>query len=128
MYRDTGMYRNKQFAKANIINLQTMYEEIKILWDEEVKYRPNFSTTEETVNIPVIYAKVSGVKDGNLDDYWRSIKKLITPDTMVITGAPYIRSTSDNPMKSFASEFYRNGRLQRTKIKNHPKINVVNKV
>ena len=39
MYQDTGMYRNMQYGKANIISLQTMYEEIKILWDQELKYR-----------------------------------------------------------------------------------------
>lgn len=52
MYQDTGIYRNKQYGKANVINLQTMYEEIRILWDQELKYRPNFSTVDGVVNIP----------------------------------------------------------------------------
>lgn len=54
MYQDTGMYRNMQYGKANIISLQTMYEEIKILWDQELKYRPDFSVVDGVVNIPVI--------------------------------------------------------------------------
>ena len=49
MYQDSGLYRNQQYQRADIINLQTMYEEIRLLWNEEVKYRPNFSTTESTV-------------------------------------------------------------------------------
>ena len=57
MYQDSGLYRNQQYQRADIINLQTMYEEIRLLWNEEVKYRPNFSTTESIVNIPVIFAK-----------------------------------------------------------------------
>ena len=57
MYQDSGLYRNQQYQRADIINLQTMYEEIRLLWNEEVKYRPNFSTTESIVNIPVILQK-----------------------------------------------------------------------
>ena len=120
MYQDSGIYRNQQYGKANVICLQTMYEEIKILWDQELKYRPNFSTVDGVVNIPVIFAKVSGVKDGLVAPYWVSVKELITPDTTVITRVPYIRPTDPSPMKSFAAEFFKNGKLQRNKIKNHP--------
>jgi len=121
VYQDSGIFRNQQYGKANIINLQTMYEEIKILWDQELKYRPSFSTVDGLVNIPVIFSKVCGVKEGLIEHYWESIKELITEDTIVIKGAPYIASTSANPMKAFASEFYKNGRLQKSKIKDHPK-------
>lgn len=121
MYNDSGLYRNNQYAKANIINLQTTYEEIKILWDEELKYRPDFNTIDDVVNIPVIFAKVSGVKDGLVDKYWIDVKQLITQDTIVITKAPYIQSMADNPMRPYVSEFYKNGKLQKNKIKNHAK-------
>ena len=121
MYQGTGIYRNQQYSKLNTLTLQTMYEEIKILWDQELKYRPNFSVTDDIVNIPVIFAKVSGVKDGMIEPYWMSIKELITPDTLVIKNPSYISSESENPMKIYAPEFYKNGRLQRNKIKTHPK-------
>ena len=121
MYNNSGLYRNNQYAKANIINLQTTYEEIKILWDEELKYRPGFNTIDDVVNIPVIFAKVSGVKDGLVDKYWIDVKQLITQDTIVITKAPYIQSMADNPMRPYVSEFYKNGKLQKNKIKNHAK-------
>ncbi len=121
MYQDTGMYRNQQYARANVITLQTMYEEIKILWDEELKYRPNFSTTDGIVNIPVIFGKVNGVKDGDVNAYWQSVKTLITEDTFVVKSAPYLTPNGANPMKMYAPEFYRNGRLQKEKIKNHPR-------
>ncbi len=119
MYQDSGMYRNRQYGRANVINLQTMYEEIKILWDQELKYRPGFSTAEGVVSIPVIFSKVSGVKDGQLQQYWNSVKELVTEDTVVVKKAPYIDSSTANPVKSFAAEFYKNGRLQRSKIKAH---------
>ena len=121
MYQDSGMYRNRQYAKANAISLQTMYEEIKLLWDQELKYRPGFSTVDDVVNIPVIFAKISGVKDGLVVKYWESVKELITADTFVIKKAPYIQPTDPSPMKEHATEFYKNGRLQTEKIKNHPK-------
>lgn len=121
MYQDTGMYRNMQYGKANIISLQTMYEEIKILWDQELKYRPDFSVVDGVVNIPVIFAKVSGVKDGHTAGYWTSVKELVTEDTVVIKRAPYIEPMAPNPMKMYAAEFLKNGKLQRNKIKAHPK-------
>ena len=49
MYQDTGLYRNQQYAKASTVLLQTMYEEIPILWDQEMKYRPSFSAAGDTV-------------------------------------------------------------------------------
>ena len=119
MYQDTGMYRDKQYTRANVISLQTMYEEIKILWDQELKYRPNFSTVDGVVNIPVIFAKISGVKDGQLPPYWLYIKELVTEDTVLIKRAPYIESMAANPVKAYVTEFLKNGRLQKDRIKNH---------
>lgn len=117
MYQDTGMYRNYQYDKAVSITLQTMYEEIRILWKEELRFRPNFSTENGVVTMPVIFAKVSGVKDGIVQKYWSSIKELMTEDTLVVKNVPYIDSTAPNPMKVHAVEFFKNGRLQRRKIR-----------
>jgi hypothetical protein len=120
MYQDSGIYRNQQYQKAVSVTLRTMYEEISILWDEELKYRPNFSVVDSVVNIPVIFAKISGVKDRQIDHYWTNVRNLITQDTIVIKNPPYIQGTDNNPMKAYATQFFKNGRLQREKIKNHP--------
>ena len=119
MYQDTGIYRNQQYAKASSVTLQTMYEEIQILWKEELKYRPNFSTENGIVTLPVIFAKVSGVKDGMVPKYWSSVKDLMTEDTFVVKSVPYIDPTAPNPMKMYATEFFKNGRVQKKKIKEH---------
>ena len=119
MYQDTGMYRNMQYGKANIISLQTMYEEIPILWDQEMKYRPSFSAAGDTVTLPVICQKICGVKDGNASQYWLDIKKLITPDTEVIRSVPWVQGTDPNPVKPYATQFLKNGKLLRGKIKSH---------
>lgn len=121
MYQDSGMYRNQQYSKINVINLQTIYEEIGILWNQELKYRPSFSTVDGVVNVPVIFAKISGVKDGMTIPYWASIKQLLTDETLFVKGVPFIDSTAPNPMKAYATEFYQNGRLLKNKIKNHSK-------
>lgn len=120
MYRDTGMYRNQQYGKAMAINLQTMYEEIPILWKEEMKYRPNFSTIDDVVNMPVIFAKASGVKGSQLRAYWAGIKDLITDQTLVIRNGPFIDSTEQNPIKAYATDLFKHGKLQKNKIKSHP--------
>ncbi|WP_432628093.1 YceG family protein [Brotaphodocola sp.] len=122
MYQDSGLYREQQYAKANAVVLKTMYEEIPILWDQELKYRPGFSTFSDTVNMPVIFSKISGVKNGEMDGYWQSIKALITADTenvTVISRVPNLTAISENPIKPFAVEFFRNGRLQKEKIRQH---------
>lgn len=121
MYQDTGMYRERQYGKANVVVLQTMYEEIKLLWNEELKYRPNFSTVEGVVNIPVIFAKVSGVKGGQISQYWQSIRELITEDAYVVKNPPFIDASAENPMKAHAVEFLKNGKVHKSKIKSHPK-------
>ena len=119
MYQDSGIYRNQQYTKANVITLQTMYEEIEILWNQEMKYRPNFSVVNDVVNLPVLFAKIVGVKDGDILAYWQSIKALITPDTLVYTRAPVIPPGAPNPMRQYAPGFLRGGVLQKRLIKEH---------
>ena len=76
LYKDSGMFRDRQFKKLNIITLQTMYEETDNLWHEEIKYRPYFSAIEDSVSVPVIFSKISGVEDGNLKKYWKHTIKM----------------------------------------------------
>ena len=119
MYQDSGMYRNQQYGKAETVTLRAMYEEIPILWDQELKYRPSFSAADQTVTLPVLLEKICGVKDGQTGAYWLEIKRLLTPDTLVIRDVPWLRGTDPNPIKPFATQFLKNGRLQRNKIKEH---------
>ncbi len=119
MYQDSGMYRNQQYGKANAIILRTMYEEIPLLWNEEVKYRQGFAVNDDVVDIPVIFAKVSGVKNADINKYWSSIKELTGDDVFLIQNVPFIEHNAPNLLKSVATEFLRNGKLQKEKIKNY---------
>ncbi|MDO4792969.1 MAG: YceG family protein [Filifactor alocis] len=120
LYQDSGIFRDHQYTKANSVNLQTMYEEIKILWKEELKYRPNFSVVDDIVNLPVIFSKVAGVKDGDVQRYWASIKELLTEDTLVVRRGPYVDVSKPNPIKARSVDFWKYNRLQKSKIKADP--------
>ena len=120
LYEDTGMYRNKQYTKANAIGLKTMYEEIRILWQEELRCRQHFSTINDMVNMPVIFSKISGVRNQNVNQYWEDVKELIGEETYVIKSVPFIESSAFNPIKAYVNEFFKNGTLQKEKIKAHP--------
>ena len=119
LYQNTGLYRAKQHQKAETVTLQTMYEEIGLLWDQELKYRPGFAAEGDTVTVPVLLEKICGMKDGPILPYWLEIKKLVTPETTLVTKLPWQTGLEANPMKPYATQFLRQGRLQREKIKQH---------
>lgn len=119
MYQDTGLYRNQQYAKAEAVTLRTMYEEIAILWDQDLKYRPSFQVNNGMVTLPVLLEKICGVKDGDVGRYWLEIKKLMTPETLVVPKLPWTSPLDENPMRAGATQFLRNGRLLKDKIKAH---------
>ena len=93
-----------------------MYEEIDNLWQEDIKYRPYFSTGDEAVSVPVIFSKISGVEDGNVKKYWKHIQSLINKDTFLVSNTHIISYVIINNMKKYAVDFYENGVLQRDKI------------
>lgn len=119
LYQDSGLYRDQQYQRGMSVALQTTYEEIAILWDQELKYRPNFSVVGDTVTLPAIFAKVSGVKEGQTGPYWSGIKALEIDDTLLIQNPPCCKLDETNPQKAFATEFLKNGRLQKESIKRH---------
>ena len=117
LYSDSGIYRNRQFSHADAITLQTTYDEIFILWNQELKYRSNFSTVNQVVNMPVIYAKVSGVEGRKVEAYWQKIKLLLGEQTQLIKTFPFAGSCVGNPFQSLAVKALRNGKLKRDEIK-----------
>lgn len=115
MYSDTGMYRDMQFSKANIIKLSTTYEEINIYWKQEARFRPNFSTVDDIVNIPVMFAKISGVANSDTNTYFQNIKDLMTDTTLIYKNENiYDRNCT---VAAGVPSFFKNGRLDRDGIK-----------
>ena len=117
LYEDTGLYRNQQFARAAAITLQTTYDEIFILWDQELKYRPNFSAGSQGVNMPVLYAKISGVEEGKLAPYWQKVKSLVsTADTLLFRQFP-IAQGGGSSFGQLAAKCLKEGRIRSAELK-----------
>ena len=115
IYQNTGIYKPNQFKKANSLILKTMYEEIPILWNQEAKYRPNFSATD-VVNIPVIFAKISGVKKVN--SYWKQIRSLSRDAYLKVES--YLERNENNPFITYAGSFIKDGKILKDRIRDHP--------
>lgn len=119
LYQDTGMYREKQFATADSVILQSMEEEIPILWDQELRYRPGFSS-EGNVRMPVFLAKISGVKDGNTEEYWKKVQHLTTVGTQVIRQIPKMSDDTAGRAQIPVAAFLKNKKLRTESVKNSP--------
>ena len=119
LYTDSGLYRSQQFGRAEAITLQTTYDEIFILWDQELKYRPNFSTAAGKVNMPVLFAKVSGVEEGKTLPYWQKIKLLLGENTLLSRQLPILKPGEANAFQPLAVQVFRNGKIRREELKNH---------
>lgn len=116
LYTDTGLYRQRQFNCSRAVTLKTVFEEIRILWKEEAKYRPNFETKNNMVIVPNIFAKINGVKEGNKTEYWKGIAELFTENTIFIKNFPYIaKATKYNSV----SQFLKNDKILIENVKKH---------
>ena len=113
---DAGIFRDFQFPNSQTVTLKTTLEEIGILWKQEAKYRQGFATSGNLVTVPNIFAKISGVKDGNLSVYWDEIRDRLTPETILrIKGsAPPPQTNID---LSAYRAYYRNGQIDSEKLK-----------
>ncbi len=113
---DAGIFRDFQFPNSQTVTLKTTLEEIGILWKQEARFRQGFETSGNLVTVPNIFAKISGVKDGNAADYWEEIRDRLTPETI-------LRVKSDQPPAagnmdlSVYRGYYRNGKIDAEKLK-----------
>lgn len=119
MYQDTGMYRNQQFTRAVPVVLSNTYDEVGILWEQEAKYRPNFEIFDDRVIVPVIFAKVSGVSNGDVSAYWESVAKLTGEDVFIIKSLPYLNPGA-NPWRDRVYQFLSGTTLLKNEIKASP--------
>ena len=117
LYSGSGIYRNKQFAKAETVALQTTYDEIFMLWNEELKYRPGFDTVGDTAMVPVIYAKISGIEKKQTLPYWQKIKLLLDKDTLLVDRLPMLMPGDNNRYQSLALKVLRNGHIDRETLR-----------
>ncbi len=128
---DVGLFKPWQFENSmtRTVTLKTTYDELKILWNEEAKIRPEFKVVENTVYVPNLFAKIKGTHE-NLAQYWQDYKKLAAAkNTHVITSVPFTKINyskrdlyasafliNDSGLidreKLFSSNFYKYGYLR----------------
>lgn len=113
---DTGIYRSFQFPNSQSVTLKTTFEEISILWKQEARFRTGFTTAGNLVSVPNIFAKISGVEDGNLGNYWEDVRQKLTPDTILIVKG---KNPAEEPREDLSvyRQFYRNGQYDIEKFK-----------
>lgn len=114
LYADSGLYRNRQFARANAVTLRTTFDELFILWDQELRYRPGFSADGAGVTMPVLYAKVSGVEGGRLADYWQRVRQLAGKDALYVRQLPM---PQDGGFQALAQRYLKKDRIDREGLK-----------
>ncbi len=113
LYQDSGMYRNQQYRDAVAVTLKTMYEELYLLWDQEINLRPNFEIIENKVVVPAIIVKVCGVKNEDVGQYWKDIKKLLVHDTLLIDEISFYKRSDE---KFDSKNAIKNGVIQKENI------------
>lgn len=113
---DTGIYRSFQFPNSQSVTLKTTFEEISILWKQEARFRTGFTTAGNLVSVPNIFAKISGVEDGNLGNYWEDVRQKLTHDTILIVKE---KNPAEEPREDLSvyRQFYRNGQYDIEKFK-----------
>ena len=117
LYTDSGIYRNRQLSRADSLTLRTTYDELFILWNQELKYRPGFDTANQTATMPVLYAKFSGVERGDVGAYWQKIRQLVDKDTFLVRRMPMIVPGSAINWQPLAVKYLRDGRLKRSALR-----------
>lgn len=112
LYSDSGMYRSRQFGRANAVTLRTTFDELFILWDQELRYRQGFSADGGTAVMPVLFAKVCGVPGGDMRAYWQRVKRLAGNDALYYDRLPIV-PPGGGAFQALALKAVRNGRLDR---------------
>jgi len=90
---EVGLFKPWQFESyaTQPITLKTTLDELKILWGEPAKLRPEFKIQNKKVYVPNLFAKINGVSE-DLNAYWLDLKNFsATPNTWLIEELPYTK-------------------------------------
>ncbi len=119
LYSGDTMFRDHQFEDMQSVTLRTTYDEIGILWHQQSKYRTGFEVHDNKVTIPTIFAKISGVKDGDLNDYWDDVKQKLSPYTRIIYKSPSYKKYAESQLGVYR-QFTDGDKILIDKLKNSP--------
>lgn len=74
-----GLYRDRQYKTCDITVLNTTFDELLLLWDQDNTFKPSFSSTQNNVVVPVFYARLLGASE----DYEKKLSKLVTAHSII---------------------------------------------
>lgn len=109
-----GIFKDRQYSNAEVLYLDTTFDEISILWNEELRLRQGFEVSNGVVQLPVIFGKVSGIPDGKLDKFYDTLKGFLTPNCIFRQNEIYSIQTN-----IFFAECVTHGKLDFGKIRKH---------
>lgn len=117
---EVGLFKPWQFESYSTqpITLKTTFDELKILWSEPSKLRPEFKVQNKKVYVPNLFAKINGV-DKELKDYWHDFKGLLSaPNVKLIEAVPFTQ-VSYTKQELFQADYLLNeqGLLDDTKVR-----------
>lgn len=116
LYSNDTFFRDFQFSDMQAVVLKTTYEEIDVLWHQPSKYRTGFAAEGDKVTVPTIFAKISGVKDGNLTAYWNNVKWKLSPNTKIMHKSPSTRRYGESHLEVY-DPYYIGEQIQVEKLK-----------
>jgi hypothetical protein len=102
------------------VTLKTTYDEIDLIWHEQAKYRAGFQVKGDRVFIPNIFAKISGVRDADMDNYWDEVRFKLSPYTKIIRHSPTFRRGADSFTLRAYSAYYSGERILTENLKKSP--------
>lgn len=120
---DVGLFKPWQFQNSMTkpITLKTTYDELKILWQEEAKIRPEFKVVANTVYVPNLFAKIRGTNE-QLSHYWHDYRELTSAkNSYLITSLPFTKvSYSKRDLYASAFLFNSAGLIDKEKLFKSP--------
>ena len=111
---ELGIFKENQYSQANVSYLNCTYDEIKLLWHEELRMRQGFETKDDIVKLPTIYARLGGIPDGDYSRFTQTLNDLKS-DAILIENDIY----KEQAINLFAAECMENGKVSIQKIRQH---------
>ncbi|AHM56793.1 YceG [Peptoclostridium acidaminophilum DSM 3953] len=105
-----GIFKPWQFEgyASSPVTLKTTYEELKILWNEEARFRQGFEASSDTIAIPNLFAKIGGIHK-DICEYEKDIELFLSSEKMFFSPKlPFVDKSPESPCIGYS----RNGLLQ----------------
>lgn len=116
MLRESGIYREHRLTRGDALTLRTTCDEIPILWQAALPYRPHFAAAGDGAVMPVLYAQICGVEEGNVSAYWQRLGRLLGSDTRLFRRFP-LDQERNHAFASLAQRALRGGQLRRSVLR-----------